>query len=337
MVIADLYAPRGAPAAALEAAASAAHLPGIASVTRFGERRPLATDWRAWLAQWTGHPELAAVAPARIAAARAPPADGSGALWIATPLHLQASLTRVHLEHRGLLQLPAAEAAALAADYALALGADGARLLALPCGDLLLSTPDSPAVLSAEPARFAGAMVPALPAGAQLASLRRRVAEIEMWLHDHALNRTRLARGAAAVSTLWPWGAHGARVQHEPRMSQDTPAAFGRNAWLEGLWHLQGSAAHAHPATLQEVLDSGAARAVIVSEVALELQRTDAGDVAGALAFLDERLVSAAVAALRRGELQRLTLILNDVCVRLARASRWRLWRRRRPALAAFA
>jgi hypothetical protein len=336
MVIADLYAPRGA-AAALEAATSAAQLPGIAAVARFGERRPLAAGWRPWLAQWSGRTELAAVAPAWIAAARAGVAAAGGALWIASPLHLRASLTRVHLEHHGLLRLPAADAAAFAADYALALGEDGTRLVALPSGDFLLSTPDLATVASAEPARFAGAMVPALPAGADAAPLRRRIAEIEMWLHDHALNRARQARGAPAVSVLWPWGAQGTRVQPEARMSQDTPAAFGRDAWLEGLWHLHGSAARPPPQGFQEILDSGSPRAVVVSEVACGLQRTEAGDVAGALALLDERLVSAAVGALRRGALERLTLIVNDVCVHLGRAGRWRLWRRRRAALAAFA
>jgi hypothetical protein len=336
MVIADLYAPRGA-AAALEAATSAAQLPGIAAVARFGERRPLAAGWRPWLAQWSGRTELAAVAPAWIAAARAGVAAAGGALWIASPLHLRASLTRVHLEHHGLLRLPAADAAAFAADYALALGEDGTRLVALPSGDFLLSTPDLATVASAEPARFAGAMVPALPAGADAAPLRRRIAEIEMWLHDHALNRARQARGAPAVSVLWPWGAQGARVQPEARMSQDTPAAFGRDAWLEGLWYLHGSAARPPPQGFQEILDSGSPRAVVVSEVACGLQRTEAGDVAGALALLDERLVSAAVGALRRGALERLTLIVNDVCVHLGRAGPWRLWRRRRGALAAFA
>jgi hypothetical protein len=336
MVIADLYAPRGA-AAALEAATSAAQLPGIAAVARFGERRPLAAGWRPWLAQWSGRTELAAVAPAWIAAARAGVAAAGGALWIASPLHLRASLTRVHLEHHGLLRLPAADAAAFAADYALALGEDGTRLVALPSGDFLLSTPDLATVASAEPARFAGAMVPALPAGADAAPLRRRIAEIEMWLHEHALNRARQARGAPAVSVLWPWGAQGTRVQPEARMSQDTPAAFGRDAWLEGLWHLHGSAARPPPQGFQEILDSGSPRAVVVSEVACGLQRTEAGDVAGALALLDERLVSAAVGALRRGALERLTLIVNDVCVHLGRAGRWRLWRRRRGALAAFA
>jgi hypothetical protein len=336
MVIADLYAPRGA-AAALEAATSAAQLPGIAAVARFGERRPLAAGWRPWLAQWSGRTELAAVAPAWIAAARAGVAAAGGALWIASPLHLRASLTRVHLEHHGLLRLPAADAAAFAADYALALGEDGTRLVALPSGDFLLSTPDLATVASAEPARFAGAMVPALPAGADAAPLRRRIAEIEMWLHDHALNRARQARGAPAVSVLWPWGAQGTRVQPEARMSQDTPAAFGRDAWLEGLWHLHGSAARPPPQGFQEILDSGSPRAVVVSEVACGLQRTEAGDVAGALALLDERLVSAAVGALRRGALERLTLIVNDVCVHLGRAGRLRLWRRRRAALAAIA
>ena len=339
IVITDLYAPHGAPAAALEAAALGARLPGITTVARFGERRPLAAGWRAWLAQWSGRAELAALAPACIAAARAPLAGASGALWIATPLHLQASLTRVHLEHRGLLRLPVAEGAALAADYERTLGADGARLVALDSGDFLFSAPDAAAVASAEPARFAGAMLPGLPGGAAAAALRRRVAEIEMWLHDHALNRERAARGALAVSALWPWGAEGQSVQPPARMSQDTPAAFGRDAWLGGLWHLHGSAVRAQPLDLQEVLESDTERAVVVSEVAEEWScaASEEHGVAGALARLDERLVSAAVQAVRRGELGRLTLIVNDVSVRLGRASRWRLWRRRCPPLAAFA
>ncbi|HSY06158.1 MAG TPA: hypothetical protein VK803_09430 [Steroidobacteraceae bacterium] len=339
IVIADLYAPPGATAAALEAAALGARLPGIGTVARCGERGRLAAGWRAWLAQWSGRAELAAVAPAWIAAACAPLSGASGALWIATPLHLQASLTRVHLEHRGLLRLPVAEAAALAADYERTLGGDGARLVALDSGDFLFSAADTPAVASAEPARFAGAVLPALPGGAAAAALRRRVAEIEMWLHDHAVNRERAARGALTVSALWPWGAEGQSVQPQARMPQDTPAAFGRDAWLGGLWHLQGSAVRVQPLDLQEVLESDRERAVVVSEVAGESPRTesDGHGVAGALARLDERLVAAAVEALRRGELGRLTLIVNDVSVRLTRASLWRLWRRRRAPLAPFA
>ena len=122
MVIADLYLPpRGAPAAALEAATSAAQLPGIAA--RGAIRRARGRSRRAGAPGSRSGPGARSsppCAPAWIAAARAGAAGAAGAggaLWIASPLHLRAGLTRVHLEHRGLLRLPAAEAAALAADY----------------------------------------------------------------------------------------------------------------------------------------------------------------------------------------------------------------------------
>jgi len=329
MVIADLYAPRGA-AAALEAATSAAQLPGIAAVARFGERRPLAAGWRPWLAQWSGRTELAAVAPAWIAAARAGVAAAGGALWIASPLHLRASLTRVHLEHHGLLRLPAADAAAFAADYALALGEDGTRLVALPSGDFLLSTPDLATVASAEPARFAGAMVPALPAGADAAPLRRRIAEIEMWLHAQA--------SGTLVNALWLWGAAGAQLAPGARRSGVTPwRACGADAYLDGLMALQGARCEPLPRDLGALQAGAAADVVLALRVAEELQTKMPLSFLDGLARLDERFIAPAVAALRAGSLARLTLIANDHRLTLGPRSALKLWRRARAPLAALA
>jgi hypothetical protein len=45
-----------------------------------------------------------------------------------------------------------------------------------------------------------------LPAGADAPRLRRLMSEIEMWLFEHAVNRTRLAHAVPAVNGLWLWG-----------------------------------------------------------------------------------------------------------------------------------
>jgi hypothetical protein len=343
IVIPDLYlapdAERGA------AAAFAAHgtLPGIEYAGRFGERAALASGWREWLAGSLGRADLKGLAPACIAAAvcegaAGAPQQGAGATWIAAPVQLIAGLTRVHLDHRGLLSLPHAEQAALATGFQRLFGPSGHELTPLPSGDFLLRTCGIAAVATSEPARCAGGEVAhALGQGAA-APLRRLLAEIEMWLHGLALNEERQQRGASLITALWLWGAEGRVLRPGRGSSAGVQSAYGSEAYLNGLWHLQGGAPRALPAWLDAVLAEGAQqRAVLVLTVGGELQSGFQGTVAQALARLDERFISPALKALRRGELRRVTLILNDTRVALGRASGLRLWRRARRGLEGFA
>jgi hypothetical protein len=342
IVIADLYLPLGADAAASEAAAFAA-VPGIEKLGRFGMRTRLAEGWRQWLARSVGCAELASVAPACIAAAVLPPAELAASQgvtsWIATPVQLTAGLAHVHLDPRGILRLPAADLAALAADFTTTFGASGFSLTPLPSGELLLRTPGIEPVETTEPARCAGAGVAqALPRGPAAAPLRRLIAEVEMWLHGLPLNEARRRRSLPPVSALWPWGATGRIVRAARCAGQAGLPAFGRDAWLEGLWHLQGSACSALPPHLQDVLaTAGAERGVLVMEAGEELQRAEQGTLADALARLDARFVSPALQALRRGELSAVTLIVNDNRVRVQQHSLLKLWRRARAGLTSFA
>src|SRR5215475_14424315 len=105
IVITDLYLPPH-----MQAARDAAVLRGLAGfeyLARYGARERLASDWCDWTAAVSGRADLIGAAPARLAAAAVP--DGSyepdGTLWLATPVHLSAGLTRVHFEHQGLLHL----------------------------------------------------------------------------------------------------------------------------------------------------------------------------------------------------------------------------------------
>jgi hypothetical protein len=342
IVIADLYLPRGADPATPEAAAFAA-VPGIETLGRFGIRTHLAAGWREWLARSLGRADLAAAAPARVAAALLPaePTAAREAVtsWIATPVQLTAGLAHVHLDPRGILRLPAADLAALAEDFGMTFGASGFSLTPLPSGELLLRTPGIEPIETSEPARCAlEGVAQALPRGPAAAALRRLIAEIEMWLHGLPLNAARRRRCEPPVTALWPWGATGRIVRAARAAGQEGALAFGRDAWLEGLWHLQGSDCRALPPHLQEVLGAaGAERCVLVMEVGGELQRAGQGTLADALARLDARFVSPALRALRAAELSAVTLIVNDTRVRVQQHSRLKLWRRARAGLRAFA
>jgi len=199
-------------------------------------------------------------------------------------------------------------------------------------------TPGIAPVETTEPARCTGTGVErALPSGAAAAPLRRLIAEIEMWLHALPLNEARRLRGEPPVTALWPWGATGRIVRPAPVPAPAAAEAFGSDAWLEGVWRLQGSACRALPQHLEEALVAPWERGVLVVEAGGELQRAAHGTLADALARLDARFVSPALQALRRGELGAVTLVVNDTRVRVQRRSLLKFWRRARAGLAGFA
>jgi hypothetical protein len=344
IVIPDLYLPRELRGTSPKAGAFA-NVPGIERVARFGTRQSLPGGWRAWLPGRVGRPELADVAPACIAAAGldaspAPSAPGTHAAstrWIATAVHLQAGLTRVHLDHRGLLRLAAGEQATLATDFGRTFGSTNCTLSPLPGGEFLLDTPGLPALATSEPARCAGGELDQLmPTGSAAAPLRRLLSEIEMWLHTQTLNEVRSKRGEAPLTALWPWGALGRIVRPEPHAQPEMPLAFGEDAWLAGLWRLQGCTGRAPPECFNEVLAAGARESVLLVGVGGQL-RSERETAADALARLDERFVLPALQAVHGGVLAGLTLILNDALVQVHRASLRRFWRRAVSGLTGFA
>jgi hypothetical protein len=339
IVIADLYLPDAQEAAAPEVAAAFTDVPGIEAAARFGRRRSLTDGWRAWLAASLGHTGLAGTALASTAAAVLPvPAADGLTSWIATPLSLQAGAASVHLEHRGILRLTGEEQEALAADFARTFGSSGHALLPLPSGAFVLGTRGIAPQAMREPARFAGReLATSLPSGPSAAPLRRLLAEVEMWLHGQPLNTRRAESGQMRVTALWPWGAEGRIVQPAREVPRTEASAFGRDPWLEGLWHLRGAACRPLPTDFAAVLGAADAGAVVVvAEGSGELQQGTEVTVAGAVATLDERLISPALRAVRSGHLGRVTLSLNDVAFAVDRGSLRRVWRRRHRGLEGF-
>jgi hypothetical protein len=344
IVIADLYlephlAVRsgGGPAEELASAARGTDgsdgdgaTPGIDHLARFGDKTTLHEGWRACTAHWLGLPQYAREAPASIAAAALLDAPADRAVWLATPLHLVAGLTSLHFDRRSILRLPRAELEELTSSFRDTFRGSGFDLHPLETGELLLSGPPVAAPTNTtEPARMLlTSVAESLPAGEGAPALRRLGAEIEMWLHDHRINNERARRGAPPVATLWVWGGGAPAVSRAAHSREIADVAFGSDAYVQGLWRIAGGETHPMPVDWTAVIGEPRAQRVLsVVEVAELLHANVSWRLADAVADIDRRLISPSVAALRRGELDRLVLLANDRSLSLRAADRWRLWR----------
>ena len=341
IVIGDLYLEAGPrPLPGSGASAEEAPAPGIEHLARFGAKTTLPEGWRAWVARWLGLPQYAGEAPASIVAAALAGAPAGRSVWLATPLHLIAGLTSLHVDRRSLLRLPGAELEQLAASFRDAFHGSEFELHPLESGELLLYGPALPSPpITTEPARMLlNSVAESLPAGEGAPALRRLGAEIEMWLHGHPVNAARARRGAPEVATLWLWGG-GASTLSRPAAARDTAdVAFGSDAYVRGLWRLAGGETRPMPVDWAAVIgEPRASRALGVVEVAGLLHANASWRLADALAQIDRGLITPSLSALHRGGLDRMVLLANDRSLAVSAADRWRLWRRKRTSLEGLA
>lgn len=336
IVIRDLYLEPELAASSAGDAAGLEVAPGIEQLARFGDKAALTYGWRPWIAHWLGLPQYAGAAPASVAAAALENAPAAGAVWLATPVHLIAGMTSLHFDRRSVLRLPEAELEQLAASFRDTFLGSGFDLRPLGTGELLLTGPGvSPAATTVEPARLLlTSVAEALPAGGGARALRQLSAEIEMWLHGHPVNDERARRGALTVATLWLWGGGAStafRTTAAPREMMD--AAFGLDAYLRGLWRLAGGESRPMPTDWTTVIsEPRVQRALGVVEIAELLHANASWSLADAVADIDRRVLSPSLAALHRGQLDRVDLLANDRRLSLRQGYRWRLWRRMRSA-----
>jgi hypothetical protein len=281
--------------------------------------------------------------------------------WMATPVHLLAGLTSVHVDRRSMLRLDANDQSTLAADFQRVFHDSGFELRPLDSGDFLVLGPQMPHVETLEPARSMGASI-AHVQGANVPgpALRRLGAEIEMWLHDHAVNHARGRRGEWPVTGLWLWGggaadfpeagppgagsneltgaaalgivARGAsdkRARIGRASAPLTDIAFGRDAYLQGLWASRDEKVFALPQQLADVFGyPQARRAVLVIEIGSMLHSNPTWTFFDAVAQIDRSFIEPAVAALNRGQCERLVILANDHQLTLRARDRLKFWRR---------
>jgi hypothetical protein len=263
-------------------------------------------------------------------------------VWMATPVHLVTGLTSLHLDRRSILRLSADDLTALVAEFRRVFHDSGFLLQPLDSGDFLLLGSQLPVAQTLEPARSIGSSVAdAQRVGTGDSSLRRLGAEMEMWLHEHPVNDARRRRGEMPVTGLWLWGG-GPLPAWRASAAADQPAAgppssdiaFGRDAYLQGLWASAGKKVFPLPPQLADVFGyPHARRAALVMEIGAMLHSNPTWTFFDALAQIDRAFIAPAVEALGAARLERLLILANDRQLTVRTRDRFRLWRRVPPGL----
>jgi hypothetical protein len=238
-------------------------------------------------------------------------------------VHLAAGLNHLSLvELAAELQATPAERAALEPLLREHLQAHGARWHALPSGHWLVGLPLGAQLRTVCPAAAAANELElAMPQAEGGAVLRRLMTELQMLLHEHAVNQERERRGWPAANALWPWG-NGALVRQAPRA---LPAAFGTHDYLCGIYRHYGSTVQRVPSSAGELLEALRSRAQPGATPALVVLE------ASGLAHFEQQWLVPLVRALRTRRLSRLDLILDGWHLGIDRRGLRRFWRRPLP------
>lgn len=152
-----------------------------------------------------------------------------------------------------------------------------------------------------------------LPQGVASGPYRNLLSEIEMALHEHAINQRRVSEGDRPVNSLWIWGGGVApAIVHRPQ-----PPLFANDPLLLGYWASASAPASVWPGDIANCLN--AASDGFVAVVPQQFHGT------GFLTDCLEKLRR----ALRSGRLSQLTLLFRDgLAADIRRSHAYRVWRR---------
>jgi hypothetical protein len=229
----------------------------------------------------------------------------AASVFLATPVHYVAEISNVRLPADGILSLGQAEADALAVDFNRVWNDAGIRLLAGRSADLYCLVDQALDVRTHDPEEVLDRRIENyLPTGTSAARLRRLMSEIEMWLFEHAVNRSRTSNAAAAITGLWLWGGGAALTSLPP---------------VDG-WTAGDDPFFSAFATRRE--SSGSASGVMVT--AAEPGSEEWRDV-------ESSCLERSITDLRSGRIARLDLSAGSRCFSVGARWNWRLWRRHRP------
>lgn len=275
-----------------------------------------AASWRHWILERSGF------APPRELPLGSLLAGREGSFALATPMHLLAGLEHVHLDPAGPPRLDEREWGDLVHSFNAEFAQDGLSL-DHHAGIGVLSLPRPVSTVThdphALPGREAGNW---LPGGADGGWLRRTMTGIEMWLHEHPLNRRRESSGRAPVNGLWIWGTGREPLAPPPG---SLPVLATDDVLLRQAWSRAGS--NARP--LPDSFDAWSLEGRTDGCLALSLSELDP-DPRAALESFESRWLAQIAAATASGRGGQVSIYLGGTVLEFSRIDLFRFWRRPR-------
>ena len=234
----------------------------------------------------------------------------AGTVFMATPVHYVAEMSNVRLPADGVLSLQRPDAERLAADFNRVWSDAGLRLVTGRRADLFCVMDGPLEATTRDPEEVLGRHIENyLPTGAGAPRLRLLMSEIEMWLFEHGVNRSRGTDAAPVVNGLWLWGG-GAALTSLP----------GIDGWTAGDDPFFAAWAQGVGAGPQPPFDATSGVAVISAQPGTAEWRD-----------VESNWLELSMRGLRSGRIARLDLSAGHRVFSVSAASRWRFWRRHRP------
>ncbi len=246
--------------------------------------------------------------------------ERSGA-WMAAadPVHLEARLNHVFLHALRGDELSRSDLRALFKSLQEMLG-DSERFALARLGPLAYLRADGPmATAAVSPSVVDGLPLDGfMPAGDSAHDLL--VSELQMALHDHAINQARALRGKRSVNSIWLWGG-GTAPDPERRK---IPPLLADDPLFRGYWLSCTGVMQTWKGNFEGVSDFAPDGFVAVAPQELDFAPTDA---------ITDCLESLRV-VMKRGDLAKLTLLFRDgLRIEIEKKDLLRFWRKVSPLL----
>lgn len=250
----------------------------------------------------------------------------------ADPVHLRPDRTDLRVFDASAFSLTRPEAEALAAEINAHFAGESWRIEVFHPERWYLQVTSAPALRTHPLSQVVGAHIdPFLPTGPDRAKWHRVLNELQMLLHASPVNEQRIERGELPINSLWLWGGGVLPSPPKPRWRQ----VWSDHALALGLARLTKTPRAGVPANGDDWL----ARAVTNGDHLLLLESgfrevcfRDLEGWARQLAALHDDWIAPLSAAVKRRELESLTLLSSaSRGYRVTRGALRRWWRRRRP------
>jgi hypothetical protein len=263
--------------------------------------------------------------------------------WVlfATPVNYLAEMSNVRLAADGILSLDEAQRQTLCVDFNRVWHDAGIRLTAARSGELfcLVDQPLPASTHDPEDARDQH-IHDFQPSGPGSPRLRQLMSEIEMWLFDHPVNRSRTAAALPAVNGLWLWGG-GAPLNFLPPVQGWTA---GNDPFFRSFAATRRESGSSGVIVVADEPGAGASASESPSPGPSSGEGTGSGVIVvaeepGTAGWRDveTRWIQPALRQLRSGRISGLHLSAGHRCISVGRRWGLRFWRRARPWWESFA
>ena len=262
--------------------------------------------------------------------------DPGEAYWLrADPVHLHPKRDHLLLADSSAFPISQHEADALADALSQHFAADGMQFCAPHPTRWYLRLETDPEIITSVLGDAVGSDVNRfLPTGKNALHWHRIWNEIQMLLHDHAVNRARESRGEPAINSVWLWGGGtkpGARGRHFSTAWGDDPLALALAA-NEDIPAAPAAASGEHWLTmLCDRYHSGDRHLLVLAQLTQAARYGDVAAWRASLSDLNIKWIAPVLAALRQRRIARLILVVPNepggARYELARPDLLKFWR----------